>query len=57
MPEEQCVCNGPMSIKAFFIIFFIILVLISVIVILSVALAKDWNCSKKNNDDNENKND
>jgi len=55
MPE-QCVCNGPMSIKAFFIIFFIILVLISVIVILSFALSKDWNCPKKNNDD-ENKND
>lgn len=55
MTNNNCICNGPMSIKAFFIIFFIILVLIGVIVILSFALAKDWNCPKKT--DNKDKKD
>ena len=49
----QCICEGPMSIKAFFIIFFIILVLISVIIILSYTLSKDWNCKNTKNNDKE----
>ena len=45
--SEQCICSGPMSLKAFFIILFIILILISVIIMLSLTLSKDWNCPVK----------